>query len=66
MEAANHFLDSEQIVLINTHLANLRLLYRQIRLDFKNHVSAYGPVTNCIQGAARIRSRRVVIDVCAA
>lgn len=49
MEAANHFLDSEQIALINTHLANLRLLYRQIRLGFKNHVSAYGPVTNCIQ-----------------
>lgn len=66
MEDANHFLDSEQIVLINTHQANLRLLYRQIRRDFKKRVSAYRPVTNCIEGAARIRSQRAVIDVCAA
>lgn len=66
MEAANHFLDSEQIALINTHLANLRLSYRQIRLGFKNDGSAYGPVTNCIQGAAWIRSWRAVIDACAA
>lgn len=66
MNATNHFLDSEQIVLINTHLANLRLLYRQIRWDFKKHVSAYGSVTNCIQGAVWILRWRAVIDVCAA